>query len=120
MEEDYGFIHYIKVDDNGNITDGWSSGPNYNKDTTDAIVINEKGDYQFRLVFPDGTQSEENPSLWDWNGINLYKYIDRDIIHKTDEEIQAEIDLIPPPPPSAQDQMRADIDFISAMTGIEL
>lgn len=118
--EEYGFIHYIKVDNKGNIIDGWSTGPNNQRDTADAIAINKNGDYQFRLIYEDGSYSEENVSLWNMEGIALFKYIDGKAVRKTDDEINAEIALIPPPPASPFDQMRADIDFISAMTGVDL
>lgn len=78
--------HYILVDSTGNIIIGWSDGPNPEKDTTNAICINNNGSYQFRL-YPEG---EENPPLHDINGIPLYRYINQRIISRTEDEIIAD------------------------------
>lgn len=68
--------HYVQIDSSGNIISGWSNGPHPNKDISNAICINEKGGYQF-ILFPSG---EENPNLFDIDGIPLYKYEDGEII----------------------------------------
>lgn len=110
--------HYITVDESGLITDGWSNGPHYNRDTTDAICINEQGSYQFRL-FPDGV---ENPVLITPTGIPLYKYEDGVVIERSEEEIKQDEENIPKPVPtvSEMDQLRADVDFLAAMQGVDL
>lgn len=108
--------HYITVDADGRITDAWSDGPHPDRDTNEAICINEQGGYQFRLS-PGG---EENPALWDMDGIPLYKWDGAQVIQRTAEEIEADRASIPEPPPSAQEQMRADIDFLAAMQGVNL
>lgn len=108
--------HYITIRPDNVITDAWSDGPHPEKDTAIAVCINNKGGYQFRF-YPDG---EENPSLYDMNGIPLYKWDSTNVIPRTKEEIEAEKALIPPPHPSAQEQLRADVDFIAIMTGIDL
>ena len=116
MNEEFYNRHYITVRPNGAITDAWSDGPHPEKDTTDAICINEKGGYQFRFT-PGG---EENPPIYTTDGIPLYKWDGSQIVPRTDEEIAAERAAIPPAPPSEQEQLRADVDFIAAMTGVEL
>lgn len=73
--------HYIILH-NSYIIDGWSNGPHPEKDISDAICINDKSGYQFKL-FPDG---EENPNLFDLNGIPLYKYEDEEILLLTQTE----------------------------------
>ncbi|MCH5195947.1 MAG: hypothetical protein J1F28_04500 [Oscillospiraceae bacterium] len=78
--------HYITIRSDGTITDTWSDGPRPEKDTTDAVCINEQGGYQFRF-YPGG---EENPSIYDMNGIPLYKWDGETVIRRTDEEIAAE------------------------------
>ncbi len=60
--------HYITVDAQGRITDGWSDGPCPDRDAAGAICIDEQGEYQFRLA-PDG---EENPPLYAMDGVPLY------------------------------------------------
>lgn len=108
--------HYITVDNRGRIVDGWSDGPHPEKDAAGAICITDQGWYQFRL-FHGG---EENPSLWTMDGIPLYKYEDGEVLPRSEEEISADRAAIPEPPPTAQEQLRADVDFIAARFGVEL
>ena len=111
--------HYITVDEQNRITDGWSDGPRPDRDTTGAILLSDNGGYQFRL-FPDG---EENPCLYEWDHmIPLYKYEDGEVVRRTTEEIEADIAAIPvvEPEPRLDERNRADIDYIALMTGIEL
>lgn len=78
--------HYITADSRGRITSGWSDGPFRDKDTTDAICINQQGGYQFRL-FPGG---EENPSLYTMDGIPLYRWDGESAVPRTEEEVEAD------------------------------
>lgn len=103
--------HYITIRSDGAINDAWSDGLQPDKDASDAICINEKGGYQFR-IYPGG---EENPPIHDEYGIPLYKWDGSQVIPRTEEEIEAERALIPPPHPSAQEQLRADVDFLLVM-----
>jgi len=82
--------HYITVDEQDRIIDGWSDGPHLERDTTSAICINEQGGYQFRLE-PTG---EENPPLYTMDGIPLYKWDREQVIRRTEDEIEA--DRTPP------------------------
>ena len=82
--------HYVTTDGQGRIIDGWSDGPRPDRDTTNAICINEQGGYQFRL-FPDG---EENPPLYTMDGIPLYRWDGKRVMARTDGEIAA--DRVPP------------------------
>ncbi len=115
MDEFYN-KHYITVDAQNRIITGWSDGPNPDLDTSDAICINEKGGYQFRL-FPGG---EENPPLYTMDGIPLYKWDGEQVVKRTKEEIAADRAAIPAPPPSEQEKLRADIDFLAAIQGVSL
>ncbi len=108
--------HYITVDDRDRILLAWSDGPLPNRDTAGAICINEQGGYQFRFA-PDG---EENPPIYTMDGIPLYRWDGERAIPRTDEEIEADRAAIPTPPPSPQEQLRADVDFLAAMTNIQL
>ena len=116
MTEEFYNKHYIITRPDSAITDAWSDGPHPEKDTANAICINEQGGYQFRL-YPGG---EENPPIYTMDGIPLYKWDGSYILPRTDEEIEADRAAIPAPPPSAQEQLRADVDFIAAMTGVML
>lgn len=108
--------HYILIDNSNSIIDTWSNGPHPEKDITNAICINDKGGYQFRL-YPNG---EENPSIFTIDQIPLYKWDGKQVISRTKEEIETDRSKIPNPPPSAQEQLRADVDFIAIMMGVKL
>lgn len=104
--------HYITVDDQGRITDLWSDGPHPDKPAEGAICINEEGGYQAKLT-PGG---EENPSLYDWDGISLYKWEDGQVVPRTEEEIAADRATIPAPPPTAQERIEAQVTYTAMMT----
>lgn len=116
---EFNFHHYISLDAENHIIDGWSDGPYPNRNVTGAICINEKGSYQVYLTV-DGKRTEENPSLLTYDGIPLYKWDGEQVIARTEEEIAADRAAIPAPPPSAQEQLRADVDFLAAMQGVSL
>ena len=86
MENEFYNKHYITVRADGVIIDAWSDGPLSEKDTADAICINEQGSYQFRFT-PNG---EENPPIYDIDGVPLYKWNGESIISRTEEEIAAD------------------------------
>ena len=76
----------------------------------DAICINQQGGYQFRL-FPNG---EENPCLFDWEDmIPLYKYEDGGVLHRTEEEIEAERAILSLP---TAEEIRTQRDKLLAET----
>lgn len=116
MYDEFYNQHYIKIDEQGRIVEGFSNGPHPKKDATKAICINEKGGYQFKL-FPNG---EENPMLFDNNGIPLYKWEENQVKIRTANEIQKDTAKLPLIPPSVQEQLRADVDFIALMMGVML
>lgn len=86
--------HYITVDDNGNIINGWSDAFPAPKNAENSICINEQGGRQFRL-FPNG---EENPNLYDEDGIPLYKWDGIKVVKRADKEIEADKMALPKVP----------------------
>lgn len=108
--------HYILTNSQGVIIFGWSDGPDPDRDSTEGICINEQGGYQFRLS-PGG---EKNPPLYTMDGIPLYRWDGEQAIRRTEEEIAADRAALPAPPPSPQEQLRADVDFLAAMQGVSL
>lgn len=114
--DDVYFCHYITASASGLILSGWSTGPSPDRTADDAICINDRGGYQFRL-FPGG---EENPSLYTEDGIPLYRWDGAQVVRRSEEEVQADRAAIPPPPPSEQERLRADVDFLAAMQGVAL
>ena len=109
MDEFYN-KHYIKTRDDGAIINYWSDGPHPDRDTTNAICISDKGGYQFRFT-PDG---EENPPIYDADGIPLYKWNGQAVKPRTEEEIAADRAAIPAPPPSEMELLRADNALLRA------
>lgn len=120
--------HYITTRPDRAIIDAWSDGPHPEKDTTNAICINEQGGYQLQLMVtfaefkgePYHMRTEENPPIYTDDGIPLYKYVDGEVFARTEDEIEDERSEIPPPPPSAMEQLRADVDFIALINDINL
>lgn len=86
MNSEFYNRHYIITRPDGVIIDGWSDAPHPEKNTTNAICIKEQGSYQFRL-YPD---VEENPSIYNMEGIPLYKWDGENVIPRTKEEIEEE------------------------------
>ena len=78
--------HYIAVDEQGRIVDGWSDGPHPGRDTSGAICIDGEGGYQFRLL-PGG---EETPPLSAEDGVPLYRWDGETAVPRTMEEIEAD------------------------------
>ena len=93
--------HYITTDSQGRITGGWSNGPLLDRDTTDAVCVNEEASYQFRLA-PVG---EENSPLYTMDGIPLYRWYGEQIVPRTEEEIAADRAAVPKPPPSEKEDL---------------
>ena len=104
--------HYVTLREDGCIVDGFSDA--FREPTEEHICINEQGGYQFRL-FHDG---EENPSLFDWDGmIPLYRW-DGEVIKRTEEEIEAERAALPVPEtvPTQFDRIEAQITYTAMIT----
>ena len=109
MEEMFYNRHYIKVDSSNRIVDGFSDA--FRQPDEGSICINEQGGYQFRL-FPGG---EENPSLFDWDGmIPLNKWEGGEVVKRTEEEIEADRAQIPIPAPEPTIE-----EILNAMLGVE-
>lgn len=51
------------------------------------------------------------------DGVPRYKLVDGKAVERTTEEIQADV---PEPQPTELEKLRADIDFLSIMTGVSL
>lgn len=104
--------HYILAREDGAIIDGWSDGVKPERKTDNAICITDKGRYQFEIV-PGG----DSLPLCAAGDIPLYKWDGVQVIPRTEAEITAERDAIPPPPPTPMEQLRADMDFLLIVGG---
>ena len=123
--EDMNFYnkHYIRIREDGCIINGFSDA--FRQPTNTDICINEQGGYQFRLKFADGTLSEENPALYDFDYmIPLYAYENGAVRARTQEEIDADIAAIPIPAPTPTldervSEVETDVDDLnSAMNAL--
>lgn len=117
MDEFYN-KHYIRTREDGCVVDGFSDAFRQPSDTD--ICINEQGGYQFRL-FPDG---EENPTLFDWDGmLPLYAYVDGRVVRRTEEEMEADraaISSVEAVPTEAEDTAAMLVDHEYRLTLLEL
>ena len=113
MEQKYNY-HYVTTDKQGHIISGWSNGPHPERDTANAICINEQGGYQFR-VWEGG---EENPPLYTMDGIPLWRWSEEDqrAYRRMADQIEADRAAIPDPPPTDKERMEAQITYTAMMT----
>ena len=107
--------HYISIAPDGVILDAWSDGPHYNRVVDDAICFNDEGGYQLRLII-DGELTEENPPIYNFDGIPIYKWDGSKILRRTDEEIAKELAAIPDPPPTQLERIEAQVTYTAMMT----
>ena len=89
--------HYIAVDEQNRIVNGFSDA--FRQPTDTDICINEQGGYQFRL-FHGG---EENPALFEMAGIPRYKWDGSAAVLRTEEELEADRAARPAPPPTTEE-----------------
>lgn len=106
---------YIKIDSNNNIISINSSI--FLDDLTDWILIDEgNGD---KYAHAQGNYFDK-PIITD-EGIYRYKYIDGQVIEKTQAEIDEEIAGLPQPEPTAQEDLMAlMLDHEVRLTMLEL
>lgn len=113
MEEHINLYHvYVQTDEQGRITGVNSS----------AFVSADWGT-QIDSGFGDKyhhAQGNYFDRLYTDDGIPRYKLQDGQARERTEEEIAADRAARPAPPPTAQEQLRADVDFLAAMQGVTL
>ena len=104
--------HYITVDARGRVLTGFSDA--FRQPAVTDVCVNECGGYQFRLL-KDG---EENPALYNGDGIPLYKYDGGTIMKRSEEEIAEDaaslraLDVAP----SQLDMLEAQVTYTAMMT----
>ena len=97
---------YIRVKDTS-IVKGFSDA--FETPIEGDICIDESDTRHFHIA------GEINPTICNMDGVYLYKYIDGEIIKKTDEEIAAETPapvVVPNPLQIQIDSLIASMDFI--------
>lgn len=98
---------YVLCDDEGRILrcDGGYTTP---ADLTDWVQIDEGNGDKFNLCqshyFEDGLYTEDF--------IPKYKLVDGIVVERTDDEIAADRAAVPASAPTAEEQLRADVDFL--------
>lgn len=111
--EDEVYIVYAKIDSENRIISVNSSAfvsPDWGSDIDAGYgdkYHHAQGNYFDQPIYTD-------------DGIPRYKLVDGQAVERTEEEMGADRAAIPVPPPTAQEQLRADVDFIAAMTGVTL
>ena len=111
MDEFYN-KHYISVDERGRVMDGWSDGPCPERETAGAVLLTDRGGYQFRLA-PGG---EENPCLVSREGVPLYAWDGEKVTARSAEEIAADAAALPKPGPTASQKLEAQVTYTAMMT----
>ena len=94
MDEHFSHNHYISINDHNHIILGFSDAFQQPKATD--ILINDEGGRHFRL-FPD---SEDNPPLFNDDGVPLYKWDGTQVLARTKEEVEAARPIILAPAPT--------------------
>lgn len=107
------YIVYVQTDDHGRITAVNSS----------AFVSADWGteiDQGYGDKYHHAQGNYFPGPIYTDDGILRYKLQDGQAVERTEEEIEADRAAIPIPPPTAQEQLRADVDFLVAMQGVSL
>ena len=102
--------HYIIIDEQNRIVNGFSDA--FRQPTDTDICINEQGGYQFRL-FHGG---EENPALFEMDGIPRYRWDGSASVLRTEEELEADRANIPEPAPTQLDRVEAQVTYTAMVT----
>lgn len=91
QQEFSGNRHWITINGNNQITNGWAEHQAPDRPTKNAILYNDNAPSGgFRLIIDGVVQEEENPPLIDEWGVLLYSYINKKTIPRTPEEIEAD------------------------------
>ena len=74
------------------------------------------GCLNLHVTYPDG---EENPSLWDMDGIPLYKYEGGEVVPRTEEELADDRGVLPKPEdkPSSEERIAELEAALAALLG---
>ena len=117
MNEEIKSKAYVYTDEKGRVTrceGGYTIGNI--KDFAGWTLIDEGNGDRYNLCqshyFDGGLYTED--------GIPRYKLVEGKVQERTEEEIAADRAAIPAPPPTVQEQLRADVDFLAAMQGVDL
>lgn len=94
-----GFRHYIKIDDRNRVLHGYSDA--FEQPESNDICIADDAGRHFELF------GEINPQLTTVEGVPLYKWDSDQVVKRLEQEIQADVDALPPHPPSAQERLEA-------------
>lgn len=106
---------YIKTDEQGRVIrcEGGYTTPS---DLNGWVQIDEGTGDKYNLCqshyFDGGLYTED--------GIPRYKLKDGKVVERTAEEIEADRAALVPTAPTALEQLRADVDFLAIMQGVEL
>ena len=82
--------HFIITDELGRVLRGFSD--DFEQPDTSAICINEDGGRHFEL------NGVINPPMTDYNGVALYKWDGKQVVARTQEELDADKPVIVPVP----------------------
>jgi hypothetical protein len=90
--------HYIRIDTDNRVIHGFSSA--FEEPLNDDICINENGGRHFELF------GKANPPLFTLDSIPLYKWDDKQVLQRADDEIETDRQRIADLPSSKGELMR--------------
>lgn len=101
--------HYIAIDEAGRILRGFSD--DFEQPTDGAICINEDGGRHFEL------NGVINQPMTDYNGVPLYKFDGKQVVERTQEEMDADVMQIPSPPTLEERTSALESALLELVTG---
>ena len=102
--------HYIITDESGRVLRGFSD--DFEQPDASAICICEDGGRHFEL------NGIINPPTMDLQGRYRYKLVDGAVVERTQEELEEVPILVVPP--TTEDQLRADVDYLAMIMEVNL
>ena len=95
--ESEGYKHYIRIDDESRVIHGFSDA--FEQSQSGDICILENAPRHFHESFPEPLQNDEGILLFKWDG--------DEVVERTEQEIQDDIDALPEPEPTDRERLEA-------------
>ena len=58
---------------------------------------------------------DDEQDFYEEHGVPLYKYVNGQVVARTQQEVQADVDALPIPEPTPEEILRADVDYLLMM-----
>ena len=101
--------HYIRTDKQNRIVHGFSDA--FEQPQADDILLNENGGRQFEILV-DGEWLTNPQLLNEWQ-VPLYKWNDKEVLKRTEQEVEDDMPEPPEPPPDYHAMMQGFFNTLS-------